>query len=179
MEILKRFQRYTLSKPQIILNPNTPPQPLKMVEDPEGEYILIDQLKGAIEVGGLIVNTPELQEHLADGDAQKGLLRDLTKLGYEDFDQVMKVLKDARDSVITEKEFEIWSEGYQATGENAKAALHGKVVARSFHEAVEKYIANAPKGTKQYWHYSESSDTWLMYGCKVYDNEAEAREYNG
>lgn len=173
MDILKRFMRYTLKSPAIITNP---PQPSKMVADPEGEYILVDQLVGAIQSNGLLIKTPELDEMFEDGKAQRALIRDLDKLGYEDFDTVMKVLRQQRDSVLHEREFEIWREGYQATGEHQTAQLVGKATAISFYETVVKLRKETPDND---WLYDEASGTWSSYGCQFYKTEAEARAFFG
>lgn len=175
MNILSRFQRYTLKSPSIILSSNVPPAPAKMVADTEGEYILVDQLLGAIRSGGLLINDKWMQEHIADGDAQKALVRDLTILGYDDFDQVMEILKEVRDLRVKEREFEVWCEGYRATGEDQKAHLIGKATARSFHDAV----LILQKEQHRQWQYDEKEGTWSTYSCKFYDNEKDARRFNG
>jgi hypothetical protein len=77
--------------------------------------------------------------------------------------------------------FEIWSEGYLCTGMEgipARAQLHGKAEGSTFDEAVEKFVASRPEKVRSYW--SRSPDgRWSMWGCRVYDNEKEARETFG
>lgn len=172
MDFLKRFQRYTLKASAIIMNPPVPP---KMVADPEGEYILVDQLVGAIKVGGLYPHTKELQTLFEEGAAHRALTRDLGKLGYDDFDQVIKVLTEQRDNVVPLKQFEVWREGWRDNGNDEKASLVGKAVARSFYDAV----VILKKEQNANWNYDKAIDTWHSYLCKFYDNEKDARAFNG
>lgn len=60
-----------------------------------------------------------------------------------------------------EKEWEVWSEGYAATGERANASLHGKAIAKTFEEACTIVFG---KPTKDVW------------GCRLFDNEVDARK---
>lgn len=172
MDFLKRFQRYTLKASAIIMNPPVPP---KMVADPEGEYILVDQLFGAIKVGGLFPYSDELQDLFDHAAGHKALLRHLDKLGYEDFDQVIKVLTEQRDNAVQSRQFEVWREGWRDNGNDEKASLVGKATARSFYDAVVvlKKEQNAP------WVYDPAENSWSSYSCKFYDNEKDARRFNG
>ncbi len=61
------------------------------------------------------------------------------------------------------KEFEVWAEGYIATGESSSATLHGKVIAES-----------NPDGYRR-----NSKGNMCVWACGCYDNEAEARVYFG
>lgn len=64
-------------------------------------------------------------------------------------------------------EFEIWCEGYAATGERGQAMLMGRTMAHSFKEACDNLLTgsgavyNSEHGT--YW------------GCRLFDNETAAR----
>ncbi|ARV77085.1 hypothetical protein PHABIO_457 [Pseudomonas phage Phabio] len=177
-EILKRFTRYNVYKPTIVLSANAPKPTGDMVVDPKGEYIKAEQLTLVMAAGGLIHVTPEVQEHLVDGNAQKALIRDLGKLGYTDFDQVMKVLTDQRDAVIEPREFEIWVEGWRDNGNDEKAHLIGKATARSFFDAVVELRRTLGDKAKD-WKYHKPSGEWSSYGCTFFDNEKDARKFNG
>ena len=41
------------------------------------------------------------------------------------------------------KKFEVWSEGYRATGESAGAQFHGEAMAENFIEACEKVLGDS------------------------------------
>jgi hypothetical protein len=63
--------------------------------------------------------------------------------------------------------FEIWMEGFAATGESAGASSHGEVEAPTFREACVARF----KGDNLF---EEKSLTY--WGCRLFDNEADARQ---
>lgn len=76
------------------------------------------------------------------------------------------------------KNFEIWVEGYMATGESGKAMLFGNINAGSFDEAVAKLLEIKPS-LKPYYNYNEKTGTHSYWGCRMFDNENEARSSFG
>lgn len=83
------------------------------------------------------------------------------------------------------KEWEIWSEGYRATGEHGTATYEGKWEGETFDDAVGKYVY-----IKDLGHLYESGKRFLprnedgimkevavhrIWGCRLFDNEADAR----
>lgn len=66
--------------------------------------------------------------------------------------------------------FQVWVEGYAATGESAKAALLGVIQADSFQEACDKV------GSHRKDYNAERREVW---GCRLFDNEADARKAFG
>lgn len=72
------------------------------------------------------------------------------------------------------KTFEIWIEGYRATGESGCAYFMGSRDADTFSEAVEILKAEAPD--KSWRGFGHASTYW---GCRVFDNEADARKEFG
>lgn len=69
------------------------------------------------------------------------------------------------------KEYEIWSEGFRAMGDIAGASFHGKVFATSFKEACIKHF-----GIENFYFDEHNLTFW---GCKLFDNEIEARKNFG
>lgn len=68
------------------------------------------------------------------------------------------------------QQWDIWVEGYQATGDRGVAQRVATVSAPSFKEACDKYFEKDPLYTKErltYW------------GCKLFDNESDARKSFG
>ena len=73
----------------------------------------------------------------------------------------------------TMKEWEVWCEGYQATGEHGQAHLMATVIATTFSEACA--IA-----AREYADSHLYDSEWNTYGaCRLFDNEADAREMFG
>lgn len=89
------------------------------------------------------------------------------------------------------KEYEVWSQGWSSSDGNAQAHLIGKTIARSFRQAChiimcQKYLENIKKvndpNYKEYfnpdrWDYDSKGIT--VWGCSLYDNEADARKSFG
>jgi hypothetical protein len=82
------------------------------------------------------------------------------------------------------KEWEIWMEGYAATGESAKASLFAKEEGEDFDDAVRRYFDKHPRSDydcrKRYA--PRNSDgvmplvtTHSIWGCRLFDNESDAR----
>lgn len=78
------------------------------------------------------------------------------------------------------KEYEVWIEGYVATGESEKAYCYGTVKANSFEEACIKLIGdqlakdeNEPDG---YGRHGGKLNVWAR---RCFDNEADARKSFG
>lgn len=74
------------------------------------------------------------------------------------------------------KMYQVWTEGYRATGEHGTATYHGECLAESFQEACEKLLGDSldknPDGTNRYPYPS-------VWACRFYDNEADARKSFG
>lgn len=69
------------------------------------------------------------------------------------------------------KEYEIWSEGYADNGGHEGAHFHGKCEAGNFDEACIKLMeAKLDKN---------SDGTNSIWGCRLFDNEADARKSFG
>jgi hypothetical protein len=73
-----------------------------------------------------------------------------------------------------EREFEIWMEGYQATGESGGAQLVGKSTGWTFYDAVKNLADRSHKG-KFDWY----GGRWSIWACRLFDNEADARKSFG
>lgn len=177
-DIFKRIQRYTIKPIGIILDRHAPPPTGEPTIDPEGEWMKCDQLNNIIAMGGLIQHNPELEELLLDGQAQRSLINTLTGMGYTDFDQVIKVLRDQRTTVLSQREFEVWMEGWQDNGGIQTAQLLGKGVGYSFSEAVADLKEKLGRKAKD-WRHDVVKNKWSDYGCDFYDNEKDARAFVG
>jgi hypothetical protein len=86
------------------------------------------------------------------------------------------------------KEWEIWSEGYAVSGNSSGAHFHGQFRAETFDEAVGKLNEesvrkygkpSAEKGTVLDGRTMKPFDDWRIWGCKLFDNEADARKSFG
>lgn len=68
------------------------------------------------------------------------------------------------------KKYEIWMEGYAVTGNTADATLCGTVEAETFAEACKKHF----KGDKDF-----DPIKLNVWGCRLFDNETDARKAFG
>ncbi len=71
--------------------------------------------------------------------------------------------------------FEIWSEGYRATGESGVATLHGTGQGETFLEACDNYARLHPTFAEYYRSGAHPS----YWACRLYDNESDARKAFG
>ena len=89
------------------------------------------------------------------------------------------------------KKYEIWSEGYRASGDSSKAIFIGVFEAETFDEAVEeynrtrdkKYTTAAEKNTRKRYisdeAYEKRRSNWNIWACNLFDNERDARKSFG
>ncbi len=88
--------------------------------------------------------------------------------------------------------FDIWVEGYSATGEHSDAQLLtkdiGKIEANTFDEAIEKYMKLVPnhginKETRNGYISDEAfknrRSNWNIWACKLFPDEETARKSFG
>jgi Zn/Cd-binding protein ZinT len=75
----------------------------------------------------------------------------------------------------TERTYEVWSEGYAATGESAGARFHGKFKGATFKDAVESYINTLSPDSRK----SFNGERLTYWGCRFFDNEQDARKSFG
>lgn len=69
--------------------------------------------------------------------------------------------------------YQIWAEGYRATGEQGTATHFGGMEAKSFQQACDQFFD--PPQHRAYY-----DATRLTYwGCQLFDNEADARKRFG
>ena len=74
------------------------------------------------------------------------------------------------------KSYKIWSEGFRATGEQAGAMCLGTYKADSFKEAVKLWYDSL---TDQYSRDCVSLERLTFWGCRLFDNEQDARRSFG
>jgi hypothetical protein len=70
--------------------------------------------------------------------------------------------------------YEVWIEGYAATGQRDRARFLGVYTAENFNDAAEM-AARLKLGEMNYFNKAVPS----FWGCKFYDNEADARRSFG
>lgn len=74
------------------------------------------------------------------------------------------------------KKFEIWTEGYAATGEHQPASKMGEAEGETFRDAVLKFMENySPRKRRDDF----NAERLTYWGCRLFDNEADARKSNG
>ena len=75
---------------------------------------------------------------------------------------------------------QIWREGYMATGEHGTACFCGLYKAESFDDAMVMYDEDMnriyPNEKDRAPKYKNDRGNWISWGCRFYDNEADARK---
>jgi len=74
------------------------------------------------------------------------------------------------------KKFEVWTEGYRATGESSKAQFHGKFEGNTFKEAVQAFKDSL---TDPYSISCIDVDGLNFWGCGFFDNYDDASKSFG
>lgn len=78
------------------------------------------------------------------------------------------------------KEFEIWIEGFSATGESSPATFHGKESGNTFEEACIKKVGRMlDKDENQPDGYRRLEGRLCAWACRCFDNETDARKSFG
>jgi hypothetical protein len=77
------------------------------------------------------------------------------------------------------KTFTLWTEGYAATGQQSGAECHGQIQGTDFNDAVRNYVAPLPASISHYWDFHATQNVWTRWGCRAFDNEADARRAFG
>lgn len=83
------------------------------------------------------------------------------------------------------KNWEVWSEGYAATGEHGTALLEGVYKGETFDDAVEDYLkvkeATSWPDIRTYYSKMDSNGSVVhsIWGCRLFKTETEARQSFG
>lgn len=87
------------------------------------------------------------------------------------------------------KTFQIWMEGYIATGESGRAQMIGTGKGETFNDAVKDFMKENPtdhriqENTRKRYTTQEAYDTrdsnWNIWACDLYDNHADAAKAFG
>ena len=78
------------------------------------------------------------------------------------------------------KKFQIWSEGFRATGESQGAFFHGVSEGENFKDAVLKFVKNNPDFAEYFDSDTRDDIEYFYYwGCRLFDNEQDARKSFG
>ena len=70
--------------------------------------------------------------------------------------------------------YEVWAEGYQTNGYSSGASLLGAYEGESFDDAVLSCMMD-PKFTKNLFTYNSGNGYHRYWGCRLFDNESDAR----
>lgn len=70
--------------------------------------------------------------------------------------------------------FSVWIEGYQGSGDRQLAHLLGAAEAETFADAA-KAVIEEQKMNDEHW----SPDKLSYWGCRLFDNESDARKSSG
>ena len=125
--------------------------------------------RSGMDAGG--AEPPFLGMHIAD------IINALLSQESDEREAYIEIAQDNKPPQM----FEVWMEGYAATGESALAHKVGEVLCKTFDEAVliltEGKVDKDPDqedGLKR-----NSKGNLCSWACAFYDNEADAREFLG
>lgn len=79
--------------------------------------------------------------------------------------------------------FDIWTEGYIATGMEGIPAraqkLASNIEAESFIEAAKKWYRSEPNASSRFGDLDVRNGIVYLWGCRLFDNEQDARKVYG
>lgn len=73
--------------------------------------------------------------------------------------------------------YQIWAEGYEATGQSGTATYMGSASGETFKDAVKKLAASKGPEDRAFYNTDRTQPTY--WGCGLFDNEADARKSFG
>ena len=77
-------------------------------------------------------------------------------------------------------EYEVWSEGYAITGNYSEACFEGMSYGETFDEAVIKLLSHRlDKDKEEPDGYRRYDGRLCVWGCRIFDNETDARKAFG
>ncbi len=71
---------------------------------------------------------------------------------------------------MTNNLYAVWSEGYVISGNEAPAEFHGNANASTFSDACRQLLGDRS---------DFDAARLTLWGCRLFDNEADARKFNG
>lgn len=74
--------------------------------------------------------------------------------------------------------YQVWVEGYAATGESGRATYFGEYEADSFEQACQKSV-DAHGGAAKCGGYNNAGKHPSVWACRMFDNETDARKAYG
>lgn len=81
------------------------------------------------------------------------------------------------------KYYTLWQEGYAITGNNDYAKCLGNYPADTFNEAVERYVQHREEtdwpDIRKPGGYTFTNGIHSVWGCRIYNNEVDARKSFG
>lgn len=139
---------------------------------------------GCVSGGRYWINS--VFSRIADNDTSLAFtvtqIEDLSK------EEILEMFPRFKEIFSHKKEFDIWMEGYAATGEHGTATLVGKGTGETFDEAVRDYMSKTPNHgieevTRNRYsseeNYNNRKSNWHIWACRLFDNEADARKSFG
>ena len=91
------------------------------------------------------------------------------------FDMISEIVKDITPGEKVMKKYEVWMEGYSVQGNDAGAELISVVTADTFKEACTLAWTDNDGNVKS----SFDPERLTFWGCRLFDNENEARKNFG
>jgi hypothetical protein len=85
-------------------------------------------------------------------------------------------MMDEKQMEDTQRTWSVWAEGFAATGERGVASLLGRFKGETFLEAC-RACRDANPANRSF--FSEKNGNSYYWGCRLFDNEVEARKRFG
>lgn len=113
-------------------------------------------------------------DRLYEVESEIDLTRKHLSVLYAERRKLRELSPDERNG----RDWDIWVEGFAATGMSGTAFRLGPGFGRTFEDAVEWYKSTASKEDQGYLSKS-SNGGWTYWGCKLFPDESSARRSFG
>lgn len=78
-----------------------------------------------------------------------------------------------------EKRITVWKEGYDASGNHCSAQHLFDANGPDLNSVIEKFVNGITDSSRDYWRFDVEQSLWRHWGCRTFDNEADARKTYG
>lgn len=101
-----------------------------------------------------------------------------TRRIYEHYDEVVKVNRPSAPDESSKK-ISVWKEGSDTSGNICHAQHLFDTAGIDLNAVVKKFVDGILDDSKSFWRYDAERKMWTNWGCRIFDNEVDARKLYG
>lgn len=102
---------------------------------------------------------------------------------FREVHQIHETYEEARGTppmgASIPKRISVWKQGYDATGSHCPAQHLFDATGKDLNDVVKTFVDGIVDDSKSFWRYNTERSFWTHWGCRLFDNEADARKAYG